>query len=471
MKNIPVRPALGMGLLFLFMNTASAQWVQINEPRGEYISALLVNDGIILTGNCSLATSETFNGCHIFRSTNNGTGWIEADSGLTECPSIYGRFHPIVSFALSGGNIFAATARGIYLSANNGTNWAIVDTNSCDSLKTGLIGDGAIITSLAANDSTIFVGTRAISNGTMTPFSKGSPVGSIFRSINNGTSWTEVNSGLPNYNVIHFLVANGNDIFAGVSFYSIAPCYPNLCDLPPIVTLVNAGIFHSTNNGSSWTRDSGVLANSYVNCLAVCGSGIFAGTLRGVFLSADNGTSWAAVNSGLTNDTVLSLSASGGNIFAGTEGGGVFLSTNNGTSWAPVNSGLMSNRVLSLVVFGNNLFAGTNSGVWRRPLAEMIGETHAQLRQKVLQQGDFNLRPLLHHNTNISIEFSLSRAIPISIHLYNLLGHKIACLANTTLNAGSYCFTWDTRNVARGCYTLRIKAGTNSYSKSIPLIR
>ena len=114
---------------------------------------------------------------------------------------------------------------------------------------------------------------------------------------------------------------------------------------------------HSAN--AQWVQvDSGLPANTSAMCLAVSGSNIFAGTwAAGVFLSTNNGTSWTAVNSGLTNTNVNVLAVGGSNIFAGTDGGGIFLSTNSGTSWTAVDSNLTYNPVCALALSGSNIFA------------------------------------------------------------------------------------------------------------------
>jgi hypothetical protein len=83
----------------------------------------------------------------------------------------------------------------------------------------------------------------------------------------------------------------------------------------------------------------------------------------GIFHSTNNGTSWHAVNAGLTDDVVFSLVRDGTNLFAGTYGGGVFLSTNSGTKWTAVNNGLPDTAVYPLVVVGTNLFAGEARGL------------------------------------------------------------------------------------------------------------
>lgn len=84
-----------------------------------------------------------------------------------------------------------------------------------------------------------------------------------------------------------------------------------------------SGVFLSTNNGTSWTEVNTGLTSSFVYALAVSGTNLFAGTYDGIFLSTNNGTSWTAVNTGLTNTNVLSLAPDllSGNLFAGTYGG------------------------------------------------------------------------------------------------------------------------------------------------------
>ena len=91
----------------------------------------------------------------------------------------------------------------------------------------------------------------------------------VFLSTNNGTSWTEVNSGLTTTDV-YSLAVSGTNLFAG--------------------TGIGGSVFRSTNNGTSWTADTVGLAAYYVNSLAVLGTSLFAGTDMGVFRSTNDGT-------------------------------------------------------------------------------------------------------------------------------------------------------------------------------------
>lgn len=110
--------------------------------------------------------------------------------------------------------------------------------------------------------------------------------------------------------------------------------------------LEGAGIFRSTDSGSSWSSASLLPATTQITALVQhTGTGstaLFAGTIGGgVYTSTDNGVSWTAcANNGLSNTNVHSLVAnSSGALFAGTEDG-VFISTNACEDWSAMNAGL-----------------------------------------------------------------------------------------------------------------------------------
>jgi ligand-binding sensor domain-containing protein len=144
-----------------------------------------------------------------------------------------------------------------------------------------------------------------------------------------------VNSGLTNI-TIQCLAISGTNIFAGTN---------------------GGGVFLSTNSGTSWTGVNSGLSSMSILSLAIKLKGTY------TYLSSDTGTSWT--QTGLKNTSVYSFAVSGTNIFAGTSGGGgVYVSTDNGTSWTTVNNGLTYTWVTAFAVSGTNLFAGTDFGVY-----------------------------------------------------------------------------------------------------------
>ncbi|MBM2840039.1 MAG: quiC [Bacteroidetes bacterium] len=313
--------------IFTTTNPLLAQWVQTD------LDSVLVSSFAVSGTNLFAGTTGG-----VFRSTNNGTSWTAANTGLPT---------NIVARALvtSGADLFAGMDGGVFRSTNNGTSWTLAST--------GLTHN--YVRPLAVSSGNLFAGTAG---------------GGVFLSTNNGTSWTAVNTGLTNPNVNTFAVS-GPNLFAGTY----------------------GGVFLSTNSGTSWTAASTGLTNPYVLSLAVSGTNLFAGTVStgppngGVFLSTNNGTSWTAT--GLTNTDVRSLAVSRTNLFAGTQGG-VFLSDNNGTSWTDFNTGLMDSSVYALAVSVQDLFAGTPGGVWRRQLPRTMVVTNTSdsgpgsLRQAIL---------------------------------------------------------------------------------------
>jgi photosystem II stability/assembly factor-like uncharacterized protein/transposase-like protein len=353
--------------VFLSTNNGTS-WTAVKSglPTNSFIRSLAVS-----------GTGEIFagaGGAGVFLSTNNGTSWTAVNSGLSN------GFVQALAVSSTGG-IFAGTSGGgVLLSTNNGASWNPVNT--------GLMHSYASVISLAISGPNLFAATNksgvflsADAGANWTPVNMGLPItlvnsfavsgpnlfaatgGGVFLSTNNGTSWSAVISGMTNTDVSS-LVISASNLFAATG----------------------SGIFLSTNNGTSWNPANTGLPNRRINSLAVSGTNLLAGTnfagtnVPTLFLSTNNGANWAPDSIKYTVGTytstvftdINSFAVNGPNLFVAT-GSGVFLSTNNGTSWNPVNTGLAANISISSLAFSETgLFAGTGSGIWRRPLSEMI---------------------------------------------------------------------------------------------------
>jgi hypothetical protein len=249
--------------------------------------------------------------------------------------------------------------------------------------------------------------------------------------------------------IIECLAVSGTNLFAGTA---------------------GGGVFLSTNSGASWTTVNAGLTNTDVLSLAVSGTNLFAGTAGGgVFLSADSGTSWTAVNTGLTDNSVWDLAVSGTNLFAGTYLG-VFLSTTNGTSWTAASTGLTNTCVTALAISGTNLFAGTYfAGIWRRPLSEMITD----VERRELLPPSFALEQNYPNpfNPNSNIRYQISEFRYIKLAVYDLLGREVAVLVNERKAPGKYEVNFDGSNLAGGVYFYRLQAGDFTQTKRLLLLK
>jgi len=192
--------------------------------------------------------------------------------------------------------------------------------------------------------------------------------GYVFRSTNNGDSWTEVLS-VPEVNVYCLSINSSGHVFVG--------------------TDDGGGVYRSTDDGDSWTQIATGLTDRSVESLAINANGhIFAGVFgRGVYRSTNNGDSWALVN-GDPNDDINSIVIDpSGHIFVGTRYFGVYWTTDNGNSWEQINGGLPDvtkggDCILAISPNGY-MFAGTDEGVFRsvQPITVVRGTSGHECRQ------------------------------------------------------------------------------------------
>jgi ligand-binding sensor domain-containing protein len=177
----------------------------------------------------------------------------------------------------------------------------------------------------------------------------------IFRSTDNGENWIPSNAGLTIPTVLSLAVNKSTgDLFAGTGFLFFN-------------AWSNGAIFHSTDNGTSWTKVI-ELNDTAVSSLAIDSQGnIFAGTNgKGVFRSITNGASWDSVNAGLTQEAfrkinALAIRQSTGEVFVGTDSSGLFRLSADSSTWERVTIGLRPDEnIRSLVVKDDgHIFAGT----------------------------------------------------------------------------------------------------------------
>ncbi len=157
-----------------------------------------------------------------------------------------------------------------------------------------------------------------------------------------------VSTGGPSGGAVYCMYISGSDLYAGTQ---------------------NGGVFKTTNNGDSWTQITNGMGTTQVNCLNGIGSTILAGTTSGVYRSVDGGANWSAINYGQAI-WVKALAVNGTDIYLGNDGGKIYKSINNGANWTlfagnmtgEITSILFHNGIMYAAASGNGVYASSNGG-------------------------------------------------------------------------------------------------------------
>jgi photosystem II stability/assembly factor-like uncharacterized protein len=289
-----------------------AQWVQTNGPNGGTIQQIIVSGPNIYVGVNS----------GVFLSINNGTNWNSFRLSGNVVQNIGG----------CGTYLFAWTQDSFYVSTSNGSTWT-EDSNRIGSKNYGFNNFAQI-------------GPNIFAAGA-----------GVYRSTDNGISWTSLSTNLPNRYIDGLAVSN-NILY--------------------VFLAAGIGVFRSTDNGESWTAanhglpyDSTSSDYSTLNAIQTMGTNLFVETISGVYLSTDSGNNY-------TLDTVMpmnvwSLTVNGTNLFSTTYDQGIFLSTDSGTSWTQYAQGSYINKGSSIAVVGSDIIVGTNNGIYHSNDADTSG--------------------------------------------------------------------------------------------------
>jgi hypothetical protein len=173
----------------------------------------------------------------------------------------------------------------------------------------------------------------------------------LFRSSDNGTTWTVSNTGLPP-------LANSTAFAVIDSLIFISLYYP-------------AGVYVSSDKGYNWFPvNSGFPEDSFfsVHTLAVIDTKLYAGTDNGVYRSVDRGKNWESITTTIKPYTrVMSFANSDSRLcFYNNYYNAVFFSADNGVTWEEKISNIPSRPNIRALVFQDTyLIAGTDKGIFR----------------------------------------------------------------------------------------------------------
>ncbi len=282
--------------------------------------------------------------------------WIRTGSAL---PSIN------MLAVRNNGHIFAISGDSIYCSSDDGVTWIPKNIPPNPLVEGGLIGLGITM------------------NGTLLV---GSFYNGLWRSTDEGTSWTKVSDGMRN--PVAFFSNDSGHVFIATSvdgvFRSINDgiSWDKICTIPAndividqenriFISGVGSTVYRSNDGGSTWLSANIGLPNpfTFVATLSVNShNDIFLGGDAGIFRSLDNGDHWSPTNYGLSIYSTGKLLFDSSGIIYCLSGRTIYCSSDNGDSWTQIGRGVLGEEVRAILVLGGNrLLACTNSGhVYRR---------------------------------------------------------------------------------------------------------
>lgn len=315
-------------------------WIKVNDSYN-FI-------GLAVRGQLLFGSS----GPGVFRSSDSGKTWVNVKS--VEVTQIVAVDSIVVAAMLSENSVLR--------SSDNGVTWEQVkiDVNQ-DPNQSYSSGQ------LAVHNSKLYISARQ----------------GLFQSINKGTTWSPVATGLLEDVSIGSLTGQGDTLFAGTGYH---------------------GVFRSNDGGQSWVAINNGLTILNTSKVAISGSALFAATFGGVFCSLDNGTTWVSKNSGMTSLNVTSIASSGARLYAGTSDSGLFISTDKGDIWVPVIPQLSSKKIESISTCDNTVIVKTlDSGLY---ISTNNGSSWTRLQSPSLREAFATDGRMIVAATNVDIVFS-----------------------------------------------------------------
>ncbi|MBV6511081.1 MAG: hypothetical protein FMNOHCHN_00560 [Ignavibacteriaceae bacterium] len=365
--------------------------------------------------------------------------------------------------------VFAASTKGIYISADQGVTFKKFALDSLDITSLIILNDAELLASSYSNYGVLrssdygmswhlsgLQNQYAINQLLMIPggiLIAASHEEHIWRSTDRGFTWSKSNT-LNVANRVHklFYYSEGNSIVAGHA----------------------GGVSYSADTARNWLFYPG--SEGYTFTVAGWGEYFFAGRQSnlGLIRSTDAGVSWHNLTNGLPVATFMSLLAEEGLILAGTFGKGVYRSIDSGNTFQ--NTLLSTERVYALSRhYSGKLFAGTNTGI-HYSSDNGINWTKATLLTN-LEYSPENMNFSLEQNfpnpfnPATVVSFSISKQAPVSIAVFTPQGEKIFEINSGVKEPGQYRIPVTLEGFPSGMYIYQIIAGEFSAQRKMMLLK
>ena len=317
------------------------------------------------------------------RSQNGGNGWQSATSGLTGSGAWVG---PLLSHPTTTGVFFTARQQ-VFKSDSWGAGWVPISSGT-----SGTIREMAIS---RTNPNIMYATSGA----------------SIFKSTDEGVTFSNVTSGLPGRTITSVYVHPDSQNVAVVTFSGFG-----------------AGkVYKTTNGAASWINISGNLPDSPVN------------------------------------DVLIYYPGSSTSILYAAMDIGVFFTSNYGSSWVELADGLPNTVAMHLDYHQatNRLRIGTHGrGVWETPNPVGIINYTNEIPQKYSLEQNYP-NPF---NPVTMMKYNIVKDGFVKVAVYDLLGREINTIVNENQKAGTYTVQFDAAGLPSGVYFYKLI--TNGFTET-----
>lgn len=284
----------------LYQSSDGTDWTLVTGLPEVFFNSLASNGSVVIVGGYSH---------RVFRSTNGGASWQSVD--VTAVNDLI--WHNGCFYSVNDNS-------GVRRSCNGGQSWMDADPNDqVGNYMQQLGSDGTYLYSIGA--------------------------GMLFRTNDQGSTWTNLMSGLPNF-------ASAVRIGGNADYQ--------------LLTTNQHGVFRSTDHGQSWTPTvpySAPVGSWQGMALLVEGNTVHLGInpYGGVRRSTDGGLTWTLVSQGLAPSLLPhTLVRSGGDLLLATNRG-IWRGTGTEPQWSHTDGGIPHTSLVTMVDAGDRLFATTRS--------------------------------------------------------------------------------------------------------------
>jgi len=337
----------------------SNQWVPVG-PLGAAVLTMVFDP---MSSNTVYA--GTFGG-GVFKSTDTGSSWRAANSGLFD-----GQISDLAIDPNSGA-IYCVTSGSLFTSTDGAATWSVPYSDSSNlpismstvvtdpkSSTTVYVGGNQQVSKSTDSGVTWAAGTSGLTGSSLDALAidpsnssnlyAGFFQGGVFQSTDAGANWNTSGAGAPTSSVFAVAVdpVNSGTVYAAAT----------------------SGVYKTIDAGAHWTQQANSPGGA--ESLAIDPSNhnvVYSGTNNTVFKTTDGGGAWNPASTGLPPSSVIAITidpVNDSNLLLGTTNNGIFKSSDGAASWAESESGVNGFVVPAMLVdpASGSVYAGTRTGL------------------------------------------------------------------------------------------------------------